>query len=39
LIVDAPDNQGGSLKTSDIAESFHDGAFRMNGLIAIPAAS
>jgi hypothetical protein len=39
LVVDAPDNQGGSLKEPDISKPFHNGAFRMNGLIAIPAAA
>lgn len=39
LAIDAPDEQGGPLKESDVAETLDDCAFGMNGLISIPAAS
>jgi hypothetical protein len=39
LFVDTPDNQGGSLKESNISETLHDRTLRMNGLISIATAS
>ncbi len=39
MFVDTPDNQGGSLKESNISETLHDRTLRMNGLISIATAS
>jgi hypothetical protein len=39
LFVDTPDNQGGSLKESNISETLDDRTLRMNGLISVSTAS
>lgn len=39
MLVHAPDNQGGSLKESNISETLHDRTLRMNRLISIATAS